>query len=257
MTSRARTSTTAPQEDGDLSEAAGSPHRARILKAALALLSTGGRDALTTRAVSEAAGVQPPVLYRLFHDKRGLLDAVAQYGFSLYLSEKREPHPTENPIQFLREGWARHVHFGLTHPELYLLMYADPHLTAARGSTQHAYPGLRRQMQIIAAAGSLRLPVDRAADVFHAAASGVVMNLLSRAEQDRDMALSQVLCEAALASILVDPPISPDSTIVVAANTLRAQLLDASGLPEPASELFTAPEKALLLEWLARLTGQL
>ena len=33
--------------------------RERILAAALDLLNTGGRDALTTRAVAEAAGVQP------------------------------------------------------------------------------------------------------------------------------------------------------------------------------------------------------
>ena len=253
MTGSSKKSTTAPQDDA-LREAAGSPHRARILQAALSLLSTGGRDALTTRAVAEAAGVQPPVLYRLFRDKRGLLDAVAEYGFSLYLSEKRQPHSTEDPIQFLRDGWARHIQFGLTHSELYLLMYADPHLSAAGRPSQPAYPGLRRQMESIAAAGSLRIPVDRAADVFHAAASGVVLNLLSRAEKDRDMALSQVACEAALASILTDRPISPVSTVATAANTLRAQLIGASAQPQPASNPFTEPEKALLLEWLARLT---
>jgi len=56
-------------------------HRERILKAAMVLLPKGGRDALTTRAVAEAAGVQPPILYRLFSDKAGLLTAVAEYGF--------------------------------------------------------------------------------------------------------------------------------------------------------------------------------
>lgn len=242
------------QDDGSPSEAAISPHRARILQAALALLTTAGRDAITTRAVAEAAGVQPPVLYRLFHDKRDLLNAVADYGFALYLSEKRQPHSTEDPVQFLRDGWMRHIQFGLAHPELYLLMYADPRL---RRSAQPAYPGLRKQMRSIATAGRLRLPIDRAADLFHAAACGVVMNLLARPKEDHDMALSRVACEAALASILTDQATPTDSTVAAAANTLREHLLCVDAQPQSTANPFTEPEKALLLEWLARLTDLL
>ncbi len=245
---------TLPKEDADLSAATASPHRERILQAALALLSAGGRDAVTTRAVAEAAGVQPPVLYRLFQDKRGLLDAVTDYGFALYLSEKRQPHATEEPIHFLRDGWARHIQFGLSHPELYLLMYADPHRAAPRHSAQHAHPGLRTHMHSLAAAGKLRIPVNRAADLFHAAACGVVMTLLAASEKDRDMALSEVAREAALACILTDRPIVPDSTAAAAANMLRAQMLHAGAQHLPASTLFTESERALLLEWLARFT---
>ena len=64
-------------------------HRDRILKAALTLLTKRGRDAVTTRSVAEAAKVQPPVLYRIFGDKTGVLDAVAAYGFTAYLAKKR------------------------------------------------------------------------------------------------------------------------------------------------------------------------
>ena len=52
--------------------------RARILRAATELLATGGRDAVTTRAVSAAAGVQPPTIYRHFGDMQGLFEAVAR-----------------------------------------------------------------------------------------------------------------------------------------------------------------------------------
>ena len=68
-------------------------------------------------------------------------------------------------------------------------MYADPHPTEARRSAQHAHPGLQAYMHSIAAAGRLRLPVNRAADLFHAAACGVVMTLLGVSKNDRDMAL--------------------------------------------------------------------
>ena len=248
--------TIAGEEDAALSEAAASPHRERILQAALALLTGEGRDAVTTRAVAEAAGVQPPALYRLFKDKRGLLDAMTDYGFDLYLSVKRPPHPTEDPIQFLRDGWARHIAFGLSHPELYLLMYADPHPAANRRLARQAHPGLRVHMQRIAAGGRLRLPVERASDLFHAAACGVVMTLLATPKGDRDMALSEVACEAALASILTKRPVLPDRTIAATANMLRAQMLNpgAHGLPAP--DLLSEAERALLLEWLARLANR-
>ena len=46
-------------------------------------------DAVSTRAVAAAAGVQPPTIYRQFGDKEGLLDArIADYG-RLRMSVKR------------------------------------------------------------------------------------------------------------------------------------------------------------------------
>ncbi len=69
--------TDAPAPD----EAAADPRagtRDRIVDVAADLLRASGRAAVTTRAVSEAAGVQAPTIYRLFGDKEGLLDAVAE-----------------------------------------------------------------------------------------------------------------------------------------------------------------------------------
>ena len=54
--------------------------RARIVAAAAELIASGGREAATTRAVAAAAGVQAPTIYRLFGDKRGLLNAAAEHG---------------------------------------------------------------------------------------------------------------------------------------------------------------------------------
>src|SRR4051794_36006940 len=53
--------------------------RDRILQAAARLLAEGGREAVSTRAVSRAAGVQAPTIYRQFGDMQGLLDAVASH----------------------------------------------------------------------------------------------------------------------------------------------------------------------------------
>ena len=70
--------------------------RRRIVEAAADLLERGGREAVTTRAVADAAGLQPPVIYRLFGDKDGLLDAVARYGFAKFVAGKRiDPDPAD------------------------------------------------------------------------------------------------------------------------------------------------------------------
>jgi AcrR family transcriptional regulator len=100
--------------------------RRRIIDAAAELLRTEGREAVTTRAVSAAAGVQSPVLYRLFTDMNGLLDAVASDGFARYLAGKRAQALSGDPVDDLRRGWDLHVEFGLQNPAHYLLMYGRP-----------------------------------------------------------------------------------------------------------------------------------
>src|SRR3712207_1801545 len=95
--------------------------RDTIVRATTELLSAGGRDAVTTRAVSAAAGVQPPTIYRLFGDMRGLLDAVTAAGFASYLARKTAQEPSEDPVDDLRAGWDLHVAFGLENPAFYML----------------------------------------------------------------------------------------------------------------------------------------
>ncbi len=48
-----------------------------VVDTALALVNHGGLESLTMRRLSDALGTQPPALYRLFHDKDALADAMA------------------------------------------------------------------------------------------------------------------------------------------------------------------------------------
>ena len=100
--------------------------RERIVTAAAGLLAAGGRDAVSTRAVSAAAGVQAPAIYRLFGDKQGLLDAVATHGFTAYLNSKTDVKPGDDPVEDLRAGWDLHISFALANPAVYSLMYGEP-----------------------------------------------------------------------------------------------------------------------------------
>lgn len=223
--------------------------RERLVKAAAELLAEGGRDAVSTRAVSAAAGVQAPTLYRLFGDKDGLLQAVADYGFGSYLTEKAAIAETDDPVEDLRRGWDLHVQFGLSHPAFYLLMYGDPRTGAASQAGQEADRRLRRIVQRIAEAGRLRVSVDRGAGLVHATGKGVVLSLIGVPEDQRDMDLPEVARENVIRSITLDAPAEQDSALPARAIGLAASL---HATPSPA---LSAAEHALLLEWLDRIAN--
>ena len=222
--------------------------RTRILEAALKLLAGEGRDAVTTRAVAEAAGVQPPVLYRLFGDKRGLLDALAEYGFTAYLSQKHLLPPADDPVEALRAGWDLHIDFGLTSPAIYLLMYAEPSPAKNSPAAEASFQMLRRHIRRVALAGRLRVNEERAANLFHAAGSGTVLTLLGMPQGERDMTLSSMAREAALAAVTTEIPIYRKAGCAEAAIALRAVLDETVPL--------SSGECSLLVEWLDRLAAQ-
>lgn len=221
--------------------------RARILEAAAALLVAEGRDGLSTRAVSAAAGVQPPALYRLFGDKDGLLDAVAAYGFDEYLTSKRALGSTGNAVEDLRRGWDLHIEFGLSRPEFYVLMYGDARQGRTSPAAQEAEAMLRSIVERVAEAGRLRVSVDRAARLVHATGMGVVLSLIATPESDRDPDLSKTARETILTRILTGTEDQPGSALPERAIALRAGLEGAAVL--------TKAERVLLGEWLDRIAN--
>lgn len=222
--------------------------RARILAAALKLLNTGGRDAVTTRAVAESAGVQPPVLYRLFGDKDGLLNALAEHGFTSYLAQKQSGNAHGDPVDALRFGWDKHVHFGLSHPDLYLLMYAQPQAVSSPAA-ELSSDMLHQHMSRVGAAGRLRMPEERAVALFHAAAVGIVLTLLRSDQHGRDLELSTMARDNMLAMIAVTSDAAKKwSPVSLAARTLDAAIKVEDG--------FSPGEFGLFKEWLGRIKGR-
>src|ERR687893_575207 len=188
--------------------------RERILTAAADLLACGGRDAVSTRAIAAAAGVQAPTLYRLFGDKMGLLDAVTAYGFERYLAEKKTLVPSDDPVADLQRGWDNHVEFGLTHPAFYVLMYGVAQPERRPAAAQEAYRMLLGLLERVAAAGRLRMPPDAAARLIHATNTGVTLSLISTPVHERDADLSSRAREAILtATTTNDAPSGSDASL--------------------------------------------
>src|SRR6201992_1229210 len=132
--------------------------RAQLVAVAAALLAAQGRAAVTTRSVALAAGVQAPTIYRLFGDKNGLLDAVAEHGFASYLARKPPDAGVADPVESLHAGWELHVGFGLANPELFRLMYTTLRTPQARAVAAAGTAILQARGRRVAESGGRRAP---------------------------------------------------------------------------------------------------
>ena len=232
--------------------------RTRIVRATTELLATGGRNAVTTRAVSAAAGVQPPTIYRHFGDMQRLLDVVARETLAVHVHEQANRAPTNDPVDDLRRGWDLHIAFGLAHPDAFALLYSAPSVAASRSAIHEGVAVLQGLVTRIAEAGRLRVDVAHATGLIHAAGTGVTLTLAATPPQQRDPQLSDTVREAILTAITVPasaeaPTGAPDAApaaqrLAVHAVALQALLLtEAPGVLSPA-------ERQLLSDWLDRLS---
>ena len=225
----------------------------RIVRAAAGLLASGGREAVSTRSVSAAAGVQAPTIYRHFGDMRGLLDAAARETLAEYVRGKATRKPTADPVADLRRGWDLHVAFGLANPAAFALLYADP-TAAAAPAVQEGEAVLHGLVTRIAEAGRLRVGVPHAVRLIAAAGAGATLSLIAAPPEARDPRLADAMRDAVVAAVTVP---APDGTPAEAPGpervALRALALHAVLAETP--HVLTDAERHLLGEWLDRLAA--
>ena len=233
---------------GEKARATGAKTAEKVLEAAADLLNSGGVEAVSTRAVAAAAGVQPPAIYRQFGDKQGLLDAVTGFVLHNYLQNKRTAAVTDDPVQDLRDSWDLHVDFGLTHPGCYILAYVQPQPGRMPPDARESLEILRGLTARIGERGLLRMSVKRATEVMHGAAVGYVLSQIRVTPEERDPQLSEIVRDSTIAAVATVGPQHPTrSDLPGRAVALREVLLaDADGALTPA-------EKTMMAEWLDRL----
>ena len=217
--------------------------RANLVEVAAQLLREQGPAAVTTRAVAQAAGVQAPTIYRLFGDKDGLLDAVAEHVLATYVTGKTLAEDDGDPVADLRAGWDTHVGFGLANPALFGLL-TDPGRGTRSPAAAAGLEVLRTRVRRVAAAGRLRVAERRAVELIHAAGTGAVLTLLSLPPEDRDPGLADAMYDAVTQSILTDAPALAEDGTTAAAVAFRTVV--------PRLSMLTDAERALLSQWLDR-----
>ena len=151
------------------------PTSVKVLRAAAALLDSGGVEAVSTRAVAAAAGVQAPVIYREFGDKEGLLDALTAFVLENYMRDKRAA-ASSDPVQDLRHWWDLHIAFGLTQPECYVLAYGEVRAGKMRSAAKESFEVLRGPISRLGHQGRLRMSVDSATQLAFAAGVGFALS---------------------------------------------------------------------------------
>ena len=226
--------------------------RTAIVEAAARLLRDDGPGAVTTRGVAEAAGVQAPAIYRLFGDKDGLLDAVAEQVMATYVAAKATGQAAAaagvDPFEDLRAGWQAQIEFSLANPTVFRLL-SDPNRVRHSPAAVSGRKVLESKVHRVAMTGRLRVDESRAVNLIQAAGIGAIQMLLSTPEERRDAGLADSMYEAVLRQILTDGPepaeVGPMAT-TVAFRAVAPQL-----------HMLSAAEQTLLTEWLNRAVGVL
>lgn len=256
------------QAAGETVEAPGREHRreaqrAAIETAALRLLDEQGPGAVTTRAVSAAAGVQAMTIYRLYGDMDGLMVSAAARCVADYLEAKTTRERHADPVDDLRAGWDLHVGFGLGHPYVYAQIYGRYAPDQANPAAEEGAEILRGLVRRVAEAGRLTRDVETAAQMIHSAGRGVTLTLMATPPERRDPSLSHACREAVLAAVTVPAAETAAEAeaageaadgVLSAADRRHAVALGAALSSSGAAVPFTEAERAMFQEWLGRLT---
>ncbi|WP_337182441.1 TetR/AcrR family transcriptional regulator [Shinella sp.] len=216
--------------------------RSRIVAAATRLVAQGGSGAATTRAVAEAAAVQAPTIYRLFGDKDGLLEAVAEQTLNDFVAQKERRAATLDPVADLTQGWNDYIAFGLANPAVFVLM-----ATRVEGMSKAVAAGLavlRERVRRIALTGRLRVTEEQAVDLIHAMGTGTVLALIGKSGVEH-ATLSEDARKTVFSAIIAQQTPAFEQGPAGAASALRASLNEQTGL--------SPGERLLLDEWLERI----
>ena len=228
--------------------------RGRLVDVAAHLLRQEGPAAVTTRAVAAAAGVQAPTIYRIFGDKDGLLDAVAERAAEDFVATKARAAQTEagrgaDPLDDLRSAFFAQVDFGVANPEIFRLL-GDPARVLRSGAAQAGRAVLRARVHRVALAGRLRVPEERCVDLVQSAGTGVIQTLLATSVEHRDPQLAASMWDAVMAAVLVEDGRSAGAA--AQAEQATAATVVAFRAMAPQLPGLSDAERGLLVDWLHR-----
>ena len=186
-----------------------------------------------------------PTIFRLFGDKHGLMDEVAEHVMATYVAAKSEQafHEDGDPVDDLRDAWRTHVDFGLANPDLFVLLSTPGRLDRSP-ATAAGVGVLEGRVGRVAAAGLLGLSEFQAVGLLHAAGTGAVFALLQQPPESRDTSLPDAMLEAVLNAVLTTTPAPPASNLT--------PLAIAFGTAVPDLPALTHAERRLLTEWITR-----
>lgn len=230
-----------------MTEDAHSDTRTRLLEAAAELIASAPGEDFSLRAVCEQVNVKMPTLYHFFGSKQGLIDAVIERGFDLYMAVKEHQASSADPIQDIRQGWDAHVAFGLANPGFYSLMYGK--VQPGHSPAPQAKPSqvLRSLTTAAAAQGRLAVSPEQAAAHILVTNIGVTLRQIILAKEDRELSLA--VREGAIAAI------TGTSSERESKDRRAASIHQIVEYTVQHPEVLGEKESQLLTDWLLRLSA--
>ncbi|RBP67280.1 TetR family transcriptional regulator [Brevibacterium sanguinis] len=216
--------------------------RTRLLNAAADLIAAEPGEDFSLRAVCDAAGVKMPTLYHFFGSKQGLIDAVIERGFDMYLGEKTAAESSGDPIQDLRMGWDAHVAFGLANPGFYTLMYGKVVPGYSPEAQSRPSEILRGLTERASQQGRLVVSPEQAAAHILVTNIGVTLRQIVLGAEDRE--LSVAVREGVLTAITGASQSEGEGS-----TPWHSIVEHAAAHPE----VLGATETQLLIQWISRL----
>jgi AcrR family transcriptional regulator len=227
--------------------------RDRLMLAATQLLDEAAGGPVSTRQITERAGVGAPTLYHHFGNKQALLDAVVSHGFKEFLRKRRGKAGRGDALDDIRAGWDNHVAFGLEFPSAYAHIYGQVKPGIRCGVAEDVREHLLEALQPAAKQGRLRVSAAEAATRILAACSGVTLTLIQQPPGERDLGLSERMREGVLASIAE----TSNDASAAAPPTERDALRWLSLALDRDDDRLTTGERALMRELVRRLANGL
>jgi AcrR family transcriptional regulator len=188
--------------------------RQEILNAARDLFVTEGYRSVSMRKIAERIEYSPTTIYLYFKDKTELLHAICEATFTnLRACIAASIDGIEDPLAAMKAGLTEYVHFGLKHPNEYLVVFMSPpglpeeadydgisHVPAAG----EAFDLLRQAVARCVAAGVFPgRDIETTAQVLFCVVHGLTSNLITCVQfawVDKEMLIGTTL-DAALAGL--------------------------------------------------------
>ncbi|NVM95920.1 TetR/AcrR family transcriptional regulator [Arthrobacter wenxiniae] len=229
------------------------PPKARLLKAAAELLANSAGKPVSTRQITELAGVTAPTLYHHFGDKEGLFNAVIDVGFEEYVAGEHNFAPTGKPLADVRQIWDNHLKFGLDNPQLYSVMFGNIRPESRPARVAEAEGFMEEMLEKAAAAGQLCVAPQEAARSILAANVGVTLMLIAEPAAERNFDLSDMTREAVISAVSSEAELSGAGAPVGASSVVVAAIALNAALESSHPEQLSTTELKMFLEWLDRI----
>lgn len=151
--------------------------KGRVCRAALCLISEGGPQALSFRALANLIDSSHTRVHRYFPNKEALLDAVREYAFGLFADALEQgTDGLEHPVQRLAVTGQNYIQFGQDEPQAFQALFSKLERdNTKRGHNQiRAWTAIRGPIGDAIEQGFLLGDADVLAHVFWSATHGLV-----------------------------------------------------------------------------------